>query len=258
MRQSASVVALAATANAVSNYTSSSSTLASLCTVANVQAALPANGTLNGINPVISSVTAQTVLNGTSSSGTTTYAYCNVTAAYEHPGKDTVVVWYTFPDPSTFTNRFYVGGGGGYALSADPTGGLPYGAVGGVTDAGYDAIGGTTLDEVVLTGNGSLNWDNIYMFSYQGLGEMTQLGKFMTPVFYGLDSTTKIYTYYEGCSDGGREGMSQIQRFGEEYDGVITGAPAFRYGQQQVVSFTKSSNPNATNDCIEPSFLQCR
>jgi tannase len=28
--------------------------------------------------------------------------------------------------------------------------------------------------------------------------------------------------------------MSQIQRWGDEYDGVITGAPAFRYGQQQV------------------------
>ncbi len=74
------------------------------------------------------------------------------------------------------------------------------------------------------------------MFAYQGLGEMTQIGKAITPLFYGLDTSTKIYTYYEGCSDGGREGWSQIQRYGTEYDGAITGAPAFRYGQQQVVS----------------------
>ncbi|TGO88747.1 hypothetical protein BPOR_0144g00170 [Botrytis porri] len=73
------------------------------------------------------------------------------------------------------------------------------------------------------------------MFSYQALGEMTKLGKAMTSLFYGsINSSAKVYTYYEGCSDGGREGMSQIQRFGSEYDGVITGAPAFRYGQQQV------------------------
>ncbi|KAM0167897.1 hypothetical protein ACHAPF_011534, partial [Botrytis cinerea] len=35
-------------------------------------------------------------------------------------------------------------------------------------------------------------------------------------------------------SDSGRQGMSQVQRWGGEYDdGAITGAPAFRYGQQQ-------------------------
>lgn len=229
MRQSmrtGAIAALAASTNAAS--------LADLCTVSNVQAALPANGTLNGINPIPSSVTANAVTS-------TTYSYCNVTVTYAHPGKDQVLVWYNFPDPSSYKNRFYVAGGGGYSLNSDPTGGLPYGAVSGVTDAGYGAISGVSLDDVVLTGNGSVNWDNIYMFAYQGLGEMTQLGKAITPLFYGSsDATAKIYTYYEGCSDGGREGMSQIQRYGIEYDGAITGAPAFRFGQQQVVSYTYS------------------
>ncbi|KAM0143452.1 hypothetical protein ACHAO1_000552 [Botrytis cinerea] len=228
MRQSMRTGAVAALAAS----TAKAASLADVCTVANVQAALPANGTLNGINPISSSVTANTVYNATVSS--VAYDYCNVTITYAHPGKDQVVVWYNFPSPDVYKNRFYVGGGGGYALSADPTTGLPYGAVGGVSDAGYDAIGGTTVDEVILTGNGSVNWDSIYMFAYQALGEMTQLGKAITPLFYGSNSSAKLYTYYEGCSDGGREGMSQIQRYGSEYDGAITGAPAFRYGQQQV------------------------
>ena len=72
------------------------------------------------------------------------------------------------------------------------------------------------------------------MFSYQGLGEMTTIGKFLTSVLYGMSDDEKLYTYFEGCSDGGREGMSQIQRYGELYDGVVVGAPAFRYAQQQV------------------------
>ncbi|KAI9650908.1 hypothetical protein NHQ30_000943 [Ciborinia camelliae] len=70
------------------------------------------------------------------------------------------------------------------------------------------------------------------MFGYQALGELTIIGKSLTKAIYGMGDT-KLYTYYEGCSDGGRQGMSQIQRWGEEYDGAITGAPAFRYGQQQ-------------------------
>ncbi|KAJ6032217.1 hypothetical protein N7540_002949 [Penicillium herquei] len=204
----------------------SAKSLDDVCTLANVKAALPSNGTLLGINVIPSATTVNTV-----SSDSTTY--CNVTVAYTHPGKgDTVTIEYAFPEPSAYKNRFYVAGGFGYSLSTTSTGGISYGAVGGATSAGYGALDSVTVDEVFLAGNGSIDWDPIYMFGYQALGEMTILGKNITPGFYGSDS--KIYTYYEGCSDGGRQGMSQIQRWGKEYDGVITGAPAFRYGQQQV------------------------
>jgi tannase len=228
MRQStrAAVAALAATANAAS--------LADVCTVSNVQAAIPSNGTLLGMDVLPSSVTASAVNSTAGMGSTTTYTYCNVTVTYTHTGKgDEVVVKYAFPSPTDFTTRFYVAGGGGFSLSSDATGGLEYGAVGAATSAGYDAFD-YSYDEKVLYGNGSINWDATYMFSYQALGEMTLLGKTLTRGFYGLESDAKVYTYYEGCSDGGREGMSQVQRWGEEYDGVITGAPAFRFAQQQV------------------------
>lgn len=229
MRKSsrAAIAALVVTANAAS--------LSDLCTVSNVQAAIPANGTLLGIDLIPSAVTAGAVYNASAGMGSTaTYTYCNVTVTYTHTGKDDkVVIKYAFPSPSDFENRFYVGGGGGYSLSSDATGGLAYGAVGGATDAGYDAFD-YSYDEVVLYGNGSINWDATYMFGYQALGEMTLVGKSLTKGFYGLSDETKVYTYYEGCSDGGREGMSQVQRWGEEYDGVIAGAPAFRFSQQQV------------------------
>ncbi|KIY52227.1 tannase and feruloyl esterase [Fistulina hepatica ATCC 64428] len=229
----AAVAALVAAANATSN-----SSLADVCTVSNVQDALPSNGTLLGIDLIPSSVTVSEVYNASSSTGmdsssSTTYDYCNVTVSYTHTGKgDKVVLRYAFPSPSDFDNRFYVAGGEGYSLSTDATGGLAYGAAGGITDAGYDAFD-YSYDEVVLYGNGTINWDATYMFGYQALGEMAQVGKAISPGFYGLSDDTKIYTYFEGCSDGGREGMSQVQRWAEEYDGVIAGAPAFRYAQQQ-------------------------
>lgn len=211
------------------------SSLADVCTVSNVQSALPSNGTLLGINLLPSTVTASALYNQSSGMGSSgTYNYCNVTVSYTHTGKgDTVVLKYAFPSPSDFKNRFYVAGGGGFSLSTDATGGLGYGAAGGATDAGYDAFE-TSYDDVVLYGNGSLNWDATYMFSYQALGEMTKVAKEISKGFYDLSSDEKIYTYFEGCSDGGREGMSQVQRWGEEYDGVIAGAPAFRFAQQQV------------------------
>ncbi|KAI1140257.1 tannase [Hypoxylon sp. FL0543] len=240
-----------ATALAALVASSNAASIADVCTVSNVQAALPANGTLLGINLIPTTVTASIVYNATTGGGmgggassggsVTTYTYCNVTVTYTHSGKgDKVVLKYAFPQPSDFKNRFYVAGGGGFSLSSDATGGLPYGAVGGATDAGYDAFS-NSYDEVVLYGNGSTNWDATYMFGYQALGELTKVGKPLTRGFYGLSDDAKVYTYFEGCSDGGREGMSQVQRFGEEYDGAITGAPAFRFAHQQVLHVFSSA-----------------
>lgn len=62
---------------------------------------------------------------------------------------------------------------------------------------------------------------------------MAVIGKAITKSLYSID---KVYTYYSGCSDGGREGMSQVQRWGDVYDGVVAGAPALRQSHQQVVS----------------------
>ncbi|OTB00662.1 hypothetical protein M426DRAFT_26363 [Hypoxylon sp. CI-4A] len=243
MRRPYGIAALAAS-------TASAASISDVCTVSNVQAALPSNGTLLGIDLIPSAVTASIVYNATTGGGSmggstsgssTSYTYCNVTVAYTHTGKgDKVVIKYAFPQPSDFKNRYYVAGGGGFSLSSDATGGLEYGAVGGATDAGYDAFS-NSYDEVVLYGNGSINWDATYMFSYQALGEMTKVAKPLAKAFYGMSDDTKLYTYYEGCSDGGREGMSQVQRYGEEYDGAITGAPAFRFAQQQVLHVFSSA-----------------
>ncbi|KAJ9415787.1 tannase and feruloyl esterase-domain-containing protein [Fusarium oxysporum] len=237
MRQSFGVVM------ALLSSPSLASSLSELCTLSNLKAALPSNGTLLGIDMIPSTITVSTaVYNASAGMGggpmrrdTDTYNYCNVTVAYTHGTKgDTVNLKYAFPNPENFKNRFYVAGGGGYSLNTDTTGGLKYGAAAGATDGGYDAFN-YSLDEKFLLGNGSINWDATYMFSYQALGEMTQIGKYITKNLYDMSKSSKVYTYYEGCSDGGREGMSQVQRWGDEYDGVIAGAPAFRFAQQQVL-----------------------
>lgn len=226
--------------------TASAATLEDLCTVENVQSALPANGTLLGIDLLPDTVTATPVYNASTGGGMkkrqapsgttsgTTYSYCNVTLSYSQTGKNnSVPVIFGLPQPSDFKNRFYLAGGGGYSLSTSATGGLEYGAASGATSAGYDAFT-NSLDAVVLDGNGTTNWDAVYAFSYVALGELNKIGKPLTQAFYGGSNSTKIYSYFEGCSDGGRQAMSQVQRWGEEYDGVVAGAPAFRQGQQQV------------------------
>ncbi|KAK0109995.1 hypothetical protein ONS95_002659 [Cadophora gregata] len=87
MRQS---LRASATAALVAGASASNSILATLCTVSNLQAALPTNGTLRGIDLIPSSVTANAIYNGTLSMGmgstadSTAYDYCNITVSYFH------------------------------------------------------------------------------------------------------------------------------------------------------------------------------
>lgn len=211
-------------------------TLADICTVENVQAALPANQTIPGIAPLPATVAATPVYNATSSGST--FSYCNVSVAYTHIGKnDQVNLWYWFPAPDDFKNRFLAVGGEGYSISLGQQSlpsGVVYGAVTGTTDGGFDGFN-QDFDAAFLLANGTIDYDVLYMFGYQALGEMSVLGKAITKGFY---TTDQVYTYFSGCSDGGREAWSQVQKWGSVYDGVIAGAPALRYGQQQVNHLT--------------------
>ncbi|KAJ5718576.1 ferulic acid Esterase/Feruloyl esterase [Penicillium malachiteum] len=41
------------------------------------------------------------------------------------------------------------------------------------------------------------------------------------------------YSYYAGCSTGGKQGMKEVQRFPEDFDGVVVGPPAWWSTRQQ-------------------------
>ncbi|KIV81328.1 hypothetical protein PV11_03519 [Exophiala sideris] len=217
------------------------STLNDVCTPSYVQRHLPAPGFYQGVTVNTSTVTANPVTNVTVADNDffpdATFDYCNVSFTYSHDGvNDEVVLTYWLPTPRNFQNRFLATGGGGYAINSGNQslpGGIIYGAVAGLTDAGFGAAQSNTVTQW-LSANGTLNWHNIYMFGYQGIREMSQFGKEFTKSFFNLtQSNTTLYSYYQGCSEGGREGWSQVQRYADSYDGAIVGAPAFRWSFQQ-------------------------
>ena len=111
-------------------------------------------------------------------------------------------------------------------------GGVSLGAVSGLTDGGFGSFGAQD-DTTFLLADGSVNWENAYMFGYQAIHEMIVLGKAFTKNLFSLNNSTKLYTYYQACSEGGREGWSQLQRY-NDLDGASVGAPAFRYAFQQI------------------------
>ncbi|CAG7563217.1 unnamed protein product [Fusarium equiseti] len=216
-------------------------TLSDICSKGYVKSALPADNFLSGITIDPNSVQTSLVSNASFQSEwypTASADYCNLTFAYSHDGiaDDIVHVSYWLPAPSKFRNRYVSTGGGGLAINSGSqyaASGLIVGAVSGITDGGFGSFN-TQWDEVFLLANGTINWQSVYMFGYQAHHELALLGKELARNIYNVSKSSKLYSYYQGCSEGGREGWSQVQRFADQFDGAAIGAPALRYGQQQV------------------------
>ncbi|KAF2967083.1 hypothetical protein GQX73_g6477 [Xylaria multiplex] len=219
---------------------SQAASLAEICTVEYVTTALPVENLGLAVTIDPSSVSVALTTNRTVSSNwyqTAVIDYCTATFAYSHNGinNDTVQVSYLIPAPDKFSNRYLSTGGGGLAINSGTTytsGGVAVGAVAGITDGGFGSFN-TQYNAVFLEAEGTVNWQATYMFGYQAHHELAALGKQFTRNLFNVPEADKVYSYYQGCSEGGREGWSQAQRFADLFDGLVTAAPAFRLSQLQ-------------------------
>ena len=68
-----------------------------------------------------------------------------------------------------------------------------------------------------LDANGRLNWQAIRDFAHVGIHDMTVTGKALTQAMYGV---APRYSYFNGCSTGGRQGLMEAQRYPQDYNGI--------------------------------------
>jgi feruloyl esterase len=176
------------------------------------------------------SLTAVSLPNTTIDSATTEPAannrpsFCRVTATVTHPpAGDQIQVWIGLP--STGWNGRFEGVGGGGFSGGNPNGifaPVSQGYAAGSTDTGHAGGSGS----FALDSSGHLNWTLIRDNAYLGIHEMTVTGKALVAAFYGA---APRYSYFNGCSTGGRQGLSEAQRYPTDYNGVLSGAPAINW-----------------------------
>jgi feruloyl esterase len=106
--------------------------------------------------------------------------------------------------------------------------------------------------------------EKIVDFAYRAVHETTVKAKELTRAFY---DRAPQYSYFKGCSTGGRQAMMAAQRYPEDYDGIIAGALANRHIQQHTSGFMRrvtlarhpeQAIPGATAQMVNAALMaQC-
>ena len=85
----------------------------------------------------------------------------------------------------------------------------------------------TDTGHISTTGDGSWALNNAQAqvdWGYRAMHGSVVLAKELIASYYGRSIS---YSYYSGCSTGGRQGLKEVQMFPEDFDGVLAGAPAW-------------------------------
>jgi Tannase and feruloyl esterase len=110
------------------------------------------------------------------------------------------------------------------------------------TDMGHE--GG--MDGSWAAGNPQARVD----FAYRGVHVTAQVAKALIAKFYGQPPR---FSYFSGCSDGGREALMEAQRYPQEFNGIAAGAPALNFSVQN--SFYHAWNALSNTDANGRAIL---
>ena len=143
-------------------------------------------------------------------------AFCRVQATLT-PSSDSDIKIEVWLPVSGWNGKFQAVGNGGWA------GVISYGPLGAAVRRGYAAA---STDTGHVGGSASFalgHPEKLTDFAYRAVHETTVAAKAVIANFYG---SSPRYSYWNGCSTGGRQGLKEAQRFPADFDGIIAGAPA--------------------------------
>lgn len=145
-------------------------------------------------------------------------AFCLVKGS-ARPSSDSLVNFELWVPATGWNGKLVVTGNGGYSPA------LRRGDMAYALRQGYAAMGGDTGHQ--SADPNSMTWgqghpEKIRDWGTRSVHAITVPGKTLLATLQGRPAAR---AYYYGCSTGGHQGYAEVQRYPEDFDGVIAGAP---------------------------------
>lgn len=157
-------------------------------------------------------------------------AFCDVKGSVETEGNS---AGFEVRLPANWNGKFVFFGVGGLAGNlfpaasrADVEGSLRDGYASAITDAGHSAPGADA--SWALISPGVPNTPKLVDYYYRAAHEVTAAAKNLVLSYFA--SKTIKRAYFDGCSNGGRMALMEAERYPDDYDGIISGAPFMSAG----------------------------
>jgi feruloyl esterase len=153
-------------------------------------------------------------------------AFCRVAATLT-PSPDSDIKMELWLPTSGWNGKFMMVGNGGwsgaisFAAMAEP---LRRGYAVASTDTGHEGGRGTFAFG---------HPQKLIDFAWRAVHDTAVNGQALTTAYYG---GTPRFSYWDGCSSGGKQGLKEVQMFPADFDGVIAGAPANNWMRLQAQS----------------------
>src|SRR5213593_3965309 len=162
--------------------------------------------------------------------------HCRVTMVLKPTSDSNINVELWMPTDN-WNGKLLVVGNGGFAGSIQGYGdmqiALRLGYATAATDTGHSALDGP--NGMFALGHP----EKIVDFADRAVHEMTVKSKEVISAFYDRSAR---YSYFKGCSTGGREAVMAAQRYPLDFDGIIAGALANRHIHMHTAGFARSVN----------------
>jgi feruloyl esterase len=169
-------------------------------------------------------------------------AFCRVTATLT-PTSDSDIKIELWLPASRWNGKFEAVGNGGWA------GTIPYAAIAAALERGY-AAAGTDTGHVGNNADFALGHpEKVIDLAYRSIHEMTVQSKAIISAHYGNQPTL---SYYNGCSQGGRQGLAAAQRYPEDFNGIIAGASAVDQMRMHAARTALNLQVNKDADSVIP------
>jgi hypothetical protein len=154
--------------------------------------------------------------------------YCLVKVLVPHA----INIWVGLPMDGKWNGRWQSVGGGVYAGSvAPPNQAVAAGYAAATTDTGHAGKGPFAAGDgsFGMLEPGKPNTELQIDFAYRSEHLMAVIGKQLVQAY----GAAQKYSYWNGCSTGGRQGLRMAQDYPNDYDGILAGAPAIHWDRFQ-------------------------